>query len=82
MWRFTSKPVRVFILDARACIPLLVFIVYWSWPTVYVAATGTVFFSVISWFGLTVPAVGRVVRRWLIGPVRPAIPVWRRRRLA
>jgi intracellular multiplication protein IcmT len=74
MWRYTSLPVRVGFLDARACLPLLVYVVYWSWATAYIAITGVVFFSVISWFGLTLPAVYRVVRRWLVGRVRPAVP--------
>jgi len=81
MWRYTGMPVRVFVLDARACLPLLIFIVKWSWTTFYIAAVGTLFFSMISWFGLTVPVVWRMVRRWLAGRVRPAVPVWQRRRL-
>ena len=82
MWRHTAKPVRLAILDARACIPLLAVVTYWSWPTLYVAVIGTLFFGVISWCGLTVPAALRLARRWMVGPVRPAVPVWRRRRLA
>ncbi|UZO94714.1 IcmT/TraK family protein [Roseomonas mucosa] len=82
MWRYTSLPVRVAILDARACLPILVFVVYWCWTTAYIAIAGTLFFTVISWFGLTLPAVFRVVRRWLVGRVRPAVPSWQRRRLA
>ena len=82
MWRYTSLPVRVAGLDARACVPLLIFVVDWSWGTAYIAITGTLFFTVISWFGLSLPAVGRVVRRWLVGRVRPAVPAWQRRRLA
>jgi len=82
MWRYTSLPVRVFVLDARACIPVLAFVVYWRWTTLYIAIIGVVFFTVIRWFGLTVPAVIRLVRRWLVGRTRPAVPAWRRRRLA
>lgn len=82
MWRYTAKPVMLLILDARACVPLLSFVVYWSWPTFYVALTGIAFFGAISWAGLTVPAVIRMVRRWLVGRRRPAVPAWRRRRLA
>ena len=55
MWRYTALPVKVAILDARACIPVLVFVLYWSWTTAYIAIVGVVFFTVISWFGLTVP---------------------------
>lgn len=82
MWRYTALPVKVAILDARACIPLLVFVLYWSWMTLYIAIAGVLFFTVISWFGLTVPACVRVVRRLLVGAVRPALPAWKRRRLA
>jgi intracellular multiplication protein IcmT len=82
MWRNTALPVRLLILDARACFPLLAFIVYWSWTTFWIAVTGMAFFTVISWFGLTVPAVLRLVRRLIVGPIRPAVPVWKRRRLA
>jgi len=27
MWRYTALPVKVAILDARACIPMLIFVV-------------------------------------------------------
>jgi intracellular multiplication protein IcmT len=82
MWRNTALPVKVAILDARACIPVLIFVLYWSWATAYIALTGIVFFTVISWFGLTVPAVARLMRRVLVGSVRAAVPAWQRRRLA
>jgi len=38
------------------------------------------FFTIVSWAGLTVASVLRLIRRWLIGPVRTAVPVWKRRR--
>lgn len=82
MWRYTALPVKVAILDARACIPVLIFVLYWSWTTAYIALTGIAFFTVISWFGLTVPAVARLMRRILVGSVRVAVPAWQRRRLA
>jgi intracellular multiplication protein IcmT len=82
MWRNTARPVMIGFLDARACFPALVFVVYWSWPTFYIALSGVVFFAIISWFGLTVPTMARFIRRLLVGPVRPAVPVWKRRRLA
>jgi intracellular multiplication protein IcmT len=82
MWRDTSRPVKVAFLDARACLPLLVFIVYWSWTTFYIALAGVSFFSVISWAGLTVPTTLRMLRRLFVGPLRPAVPAWKRRRFA
>ena len=69
--------------DARCprLLPILCFVVYWSWITFYIAVTGTLFFSTISFFGLTLPAVFRLIRRLLVGPIRPAVPAWNRRRL-
>ena len=82
MWRNTGHPVRLLMLDARACLPILCVMVYWSWPTLYIAISGVAFFSMISFFGLTLPAMLRLTRRALVGNVRTAVPVWNRRRLA
>jgi len=82
MWRNTGLPVRIMMLDARVCLPVLVFFVYWSWITFSIAVIGMAFFSVISFFGLTLPAVMRLIRRFLTGATRPAVPAWKRRRLA
>ena len=82
MWRNTGQPVRVLMLDARACLPILLAAVYWNLTTFYIAIAGFVFFSLISFFGLTLPSLIRMVRRWLAGSVRTAVPVWNRRRLA
>ena len=67
MWRNTGQPVRLLMLDARACLPILSVMVYWSWPTLYIAIIGVTFFSTISLFGLTLPAMMRLIRRWLVG---------------
>ena len=82
MWRNTGQPVRLLMLDARACLPILSVMVYWSWPTLYIAISGVAFFSMISFCGLTLPAMLRLTRRVLVGRVRTAVPVWNRRRLA
>ena len=82
MWRNSGQPVRLLMLDARACLPILSVMVYWSWPTLYIAISGVAFFSTISFLGLTLPAMLRLTRRALVGKVRTAAPVWNRRRLA
>jgi intracellular multiplication protein IcmT len=79
MWRDTGLPVRIFMVDGRACFPVLLAVVWWSWTTLWIALAGVVFFGTISFFGLTVPAVIRLGRRFLAGPVRPALdPLGRR----
>ncbi|MQR98742.1 IcmT/TraK family protein [Gluconobacter aidae] len=80
MWRATAKPVRLAILDGRACLPLLVTVTYWSWTTLYIGVLGTALFAMISFFGLTLPAALRTVRRLITGPVRSGRPTWKRRR--
>ncbi len=82
MWRNTALPTRILFLDGRACLPLLVFVVYWSWATFYIAIMGMTFFVVVRWAGLTVPSVLRLARRLLVGAERTAVPVWKRRRAA
>jgi intracellular multiplication protein IcmT len=82
MWRNTGLPVRLFMLDARACLPILCVTVYWSWVTLEIAIVGVAFFGTISFLGLTLPAMLRLLRRVVVGPVRTAVPVWNRRRLA
>ena len=82
MWRATALPVKIWVLDARACLPALIFVVYWSWLTLKIALLGMAFFATISFLGLTLPAMLRQLRRWVIGPVRPATPAAQQRRLA
>jgi len=55
MWRNTALPVRIVFLDGRACLPLLVFVVYWSWATFYIAIGGMAFFTIVSWAGSRSP---------------------------
>lgn len=82
MWRNTALPTRVLFVDGRVCLPLLIFVVYWSWTTLFIAIGGMTFFIVVSFAGLTVSSVLRLVRRMFVGPLRAATPVWKRRRLA
>ena len=71
MWRYTAKPVMLVILDARACLPLLLFVVWWAWWTFYVAVT-----CIALLLGDQLVrsdrarGVARLVRRLLVGPVR------------
>jgi len=82
MWRNTALPVRCFVLDARACFPVLGLCMYWSWTTFEIAIVGMAFFGVLSWLGLSIPIFLRLVRRMIVGPLRPTVPSWDRRRLA
>ncbi len=82
MWRATALPVKIGPLDARACFPALVAVTYWSWTTLKIATLGIAFFGTISFLGLTLPAMLRMLRRLVGGRIRPATPASRQRRFA
>jgi intracellular multiplication protein IcmT len=82
MWRNTMLPIRIYVADARALIPLMVVLVHVRLWTFYVALAGIVVFAVLEWLGLTFPAAVRTARRWIVGNRRSAIPTWKKRRFA
>jgi intracellular multiplication protein IcmT len=82
MWRNTMLPIRIYVADARALIPLMVVLVHIRLWTFYVALAGIVIFAVLEWLGLTFPAAVRTARRWIVGRRRSAVPAWKKRRFA
>lgn len=82
MWRNTMLPVRIYVVDARALVPIMIFVLHWRLSTLYAAGVGIALFAVLEWFGLTFPAAIRTVRRLAIGRLRPAVPSWKKRRYA
>jgi intracellular multiplication protein IcmT len=82
MWRNTMLPVRVYVVDARVLIPVMVVLVHIRVWTLYVALGGIAVFTALEWLGLTFPAAVRTVRRWIVGSRRAAIPAWKKRRFA
>ena len=67
MWRNTGQPVRVLMLDARACLPILSAMVYWSWTTLYIAIAGVIVLLDDLVLRVDLPAMLRLIRRWLVG---------------
>ena len=82
MWRNTMLPIRIYIADARALIPMMVVLVHIRLWTFYIALAGIAVFAVLEWLGLTYPAAVRTVRRLIVGRRRSAIPAWKKRRFA
>ena len=82
MWRNTMLPVRVYVVDARVLVPVMIFILRWRLSTLYMALAGIAVFAVLEWGGLTFPAAVRILRRLLVGELRPAVPAWKKRRYA
>lgn len=71
-WRNTQKPVRFFILDARASLAVLLFLLHMRLWTFVVA----ILIMMVFWFlerrGLSFAASLRAVRSWIVGHHRPA----------
>jgi intracellular multiplication protein IcmT len=82
MWRNTMQPIRLWVIDAKALIPFAIFMVHWSILTLEIAGAGIVLFGALEWFGVNVAAAFKIVRGWIYGPVRHAVPPGRKRRLA
>ena len=77
-WCHTARPYRLFILDGRAAFFLLIWLLYISWPTFFIAVAATVFFGLLEYLRLPLPIVFRKCRAFVAGRHRPARPPPRR----
>jgi intracellular multiplication protein IcmT len=75
-WRDSARPARFFIVDAKAALPLLLFLVHIKLWTFVGAVTLTIFFSLLSYYGFTVGVFCRIFKSTLAGPRKMAIPWW------
>ncbi len=73
-WRNSMRPVRFFMLDARASICFLVLLVYLRVSTLVLTVIVTLFFRFLEKKGLTFPAALRSIRMWFVGKDRPGVP--------
>jgi intracellular multiplication protein IcmT len=70
-WRDTARYPRLFCIDARCALPLLLWMFHISTLTSIVAFSGVILFSTCEYFGIT-PDVGlRMARVSCIGSFRP-----------
>ncbi len=80
-WRNNMRPVRFFMLDARASLPFIVLLVYARLWTLVLTILITIVFWLLEKRGLTTPAAMRSLRVWLIGYDRPGYPGALRKKL-
>jgi intracellular multiplication protein IcmT len=79
MWRETGRTTTVLGIDARVMLSFVVFMLHWSWTTLWVVLATLAFFMVLNQFGYTFPNAMRRARVLLLfGRRRPAMPFWRR----
>lgn len=80
-WRETARSPRIFFLDARALVPLFIFLFHMRFWTFCVAAVGITFFAILEQLGFGIDVLFRLVRVKLIGNYRPSSnpAPWRKR---
>jgi intracellular multiplication protein IcmT len=71
-WRNTQKPARFFILDARAFLAIILFLVHARLWTFVLAIVVMLVFWFLERQGLTFEASLRAFRGWFLGHRRPA----------
>ncbi len=77
-WRDSARNVRLWIVDYRACFPLLIFIFHVSWATFIFAIVAVSFFGALERYGFTVAVFSRWLRSFLAGPRKIAQPWWKK----
>jgi intracellular multiplication protein IcmT len=77
-WRDSARNVRMWIVDYRACFPLLIFIFHVSWATFIFAIVAVGFFGALERYGFTVAVFSRWLRSFLAGPRKIAQPWWKK----
>lgn len=77
-WRDSARNVRLWIVDYRACFPLLVLIFHIRLWTFIVAVVTTLFFGLLERYGFTVAVFMRWFRSYLAGSRKIAQPWWKR----
>lgn len=75
-WRDSARSARFFMIDARAALPLVVFLLNIQWWTFLLALLAFIFFATIERFGFTVNVFLRWFRSFIAGPVKTAKPWW------
>ncbi len=77
-WRDSARNVRLWVIDFRACFPLLLFLFHIRLWTFIAALLITGFFAGLERYGFSVAVFGRWLRSYIAGPRKIAQPWWRR----
>ncbi len=77
-WRDSSRTVRFWFIDSRACFPLLIFLLHIRLWTFLLALIAVLFFVVLERYGFTPEVFMRFMRSYIAGPRKIAQPWWKR----
>ena len=72
-WRNTARPARFFMVDARACLVVLLFLVHVRLWTLFLMIGVLILFSIMERYGMTMPVAMRRIRLFFVGAYRPAL---------
>lgn len=79
-WRNSMRTIRFFNLDARAALPIVLFLFHIRPYTLALVIVSTLIFYVLEQKGLSFGPALRALRVWLFGEKRPAWATFKRRR--
>ena len=77
-WRDSARNVRLWIVDFRACFPLLILLFHIRLWTFVLALITTIFFAALERYGFSVAVFLRWLRSFVAGPRKMAQPWWKR----
>lgn len=72
-WRNTARPARFFMMDARACLVVLLFLIHVRLWTLLLMMGVFIVCTIIERYGMTLPVTLRRIRVFFIGYRRPAL---------
>ncbi|OGO92801.1 MAG: phosphoesterase [Coxiella sp. RIFCSPHIGHO2_12_FULL_42_15] len=75
-WRDSARTVKFFIWDGKTAFPLLIFLLHMSWITLGIAVGAITFFTILNYFGYRADVFARIVRNFISGSRKAAIPWW------
>ncbi len=76
-WRDSARTARLWVIDARAAFPLLLFLLHIRLWSFILAVAAMAFFALLERYGFTTTVFLRWVRSTLAGPRKIAIPWWK-----
>lgn len=76
-WRDSARSPRFFLIDARAALPVFIFLMHIRPWTAILAVVSMVFFGILEKFGFTVPKFWLWFRCFISGPRKMSIPWWK-----
>ena len=82
LWRDTGLSPKIFILDARAVFPVLLWLFHWTWWTAGIAFTAIIALYLVQRTGMTPLACLRTIRVACMSEYREtrnSKTIWRRR---